>query len=362
MRLGVQAAYVDGEFVPGDVELDDDAIDAVGVSPPGGAGLAVPGFVDLHVHGIAGVDFAVGGDPAAAGHALAATGVTAFQPTLITAAEDDYRVALRRLGEYASPIRMLGVHLEGPFLSPARAGAHDPGLMLPPDPELAGRLLAAGPVRHVTLAPELRGGLELIELLVARGVIVALGHSDADAPTARAAFDRGASVVTHLFNAMPPLHHRAPGLAGAALADPRVTLTVIVDGVHLADETVLLVFAAAAGRVALVTDAIAAAAMPAGDHRLGDRTVHAASGRAELDDGTLAGSLTTMDASVRRLAGLGIAPEAAITAATSTPARLAGRPELGTLRPGTPADVVVLGDDLAVQRTLVGGREAWPRS
>ncbi len=359
MRLGVEAAFVDGAFVPGDVAIDDDRIGAVGIHPPGGAGLAVPGFVDLQVNGLAGVDFGGAGDLAAAGRAITATGVTAFQPTLITSTEADYLAALARLGGYAGPGRMLGVHLEGPFLSPARCGAHDPGLIHPPDAGLADRLLAAGPVRHVTVAPELPGALDLIRHLAGRGVTVALGHSDADADAARAGFAAGAAAVTHLFNAMRPLHHRDPGLAGAALGDDRVVVTVIVDGVHLADDTVRLVAAAAPGRLALITDAIAAAGMPDGAYPLGNRTVHVAAGRAALADGTLAGSVVTMDRSLRRLAGLGMPLEAAVAAATTTPAALAGRPELGTLRPGTPADVAVLDEGLAPARTLVGGRVAW---
>ncbi len=168
-------------------------------------------------------------------------------------------------------------------------------------------------------------------------------------------------MVTHLFNAMRPLGHRSPGLAGAALARAGVVVTMLVDGVHLAADTVRMVAAAARGRVALVTDAIAAAGMPDGDYPLGNRTVRVADGQAALADGTLAGSVLTMDRAVRNLVELGVPLEAAVAAAAATPAAVGGRPELGTLRPGTPADVVIVDDDLAVHRTLVAGQEAWPK-
>ncbi|HEY6077041.1 MAG TPA: amidohydrolase family protein, partial [Gaiella sp.] len=218
MRLGVEAALVDGRLLPGDVALDDGVVSAVGLEP-GGSGIATPGFVDLQVNGFAGVDF-LGADAdgfAAAGEALLETGVTAYLPTLITSAEDDMIRALRAIPIGGRGPRILGAHLEGPFLSPARLGTHSLGARRDPDVALLERLLAAGPVRLVTLAPELPGALELIDLLQARGVTVSLGHTDATAAEANAAFDRGVRTVTHIFNAMRPLAHRDPGVVGAAL-------------------------------------------------------------------------------------------------------------------------------------------------
>jgi N-acetylglucosamine-6-phosphate deacetylase len=235
--------------VDGDVEFEDGRVTAIGVTPAGTGGLAVPGFVDLQVNGFAGVDFATAapGDYEAAGAALAATGVVAYQPTLITLPEDQVIAALETLAAVPparSGARIIGMHLEGPFLSPGRAGAHDPASMVDPDPALTERFLAAGPVTTMTVAPERPGAMGLIEFLLSRGVMVSCGHTDATAAEAHAAFDAGATAVTHLFNAQRPFSHRDPGIAGAALSRPDVTVSIIVDGFHLAAETVRLIMAA----------------------------------------------------------------------------------------------------------------------
>lgn len=362
MRLGVREALVGGGLVPGDVEVEDGLVVAVG-EPPGGSGLAVPGFIDLQVNGFAGIDFLAADRDGyvRAGEALARTGVTAYRPTFISSPVDRYLPALglvAGLGAIPGP-RVLGVHLEGPFLSPEFHGAHDPAHLVPPDPGLAARLLRAGPVAHVTLAPELPGGLELVARLVRAGVLVAVGHSGADASMAHAAFNRGARAVTHLYNAHRRWQSRDPGIAGAALSRPDVTVTAIVDGVHLAPETTLAAFLAARGRFALVTDAVEAAGRGPGTFRLGDRTVTVTDDEVRLEDGTLAGSVLTMDRAVRNLVGMGVPPAEAVDAASRVPALLAGRPDLGVLRPGSPADVVVLDERLEVRRTLVGGVEAF---
>ena len=214
MRLGVEAAIVEGQLLRGDVEVAAGRIVSVGLAPTRGGGIAVPGFVDLQVNGYGGVDFAVADATgyAAAGEALLEGGVTAYQPTLITAPEDALIAALREVpaGEQTGP-RILGAHLEGPFLSERRLGAHPLAARRDPDRDLLERLLAAGPVAHMTLAPELPGALELVDVLHQRGVVVSCGHSDATAGEAHAAFDRGVGTVTHLFNAMRPLGHRDPG-------------------------------------------------------------------------------------------------------------------------------------------------------
>ena len=363
MRLGVRAALAGGAEVPGDVEVGDGRVAAIGLSPAGAAGLAVPGFVDLQVNGFAGVDF-LAAEPSgyeAAGSALAAAGVTAFQPTLTSAPAGMLRAALERgaAAADACPVRALGFHLEGPFLSPRRRGAHPPQYLREPDPRLVEELMAAGPVATVTLAPELPDALELVERLVGRGVAVRIGHTDADAATAHAAFDRGASAITHIFNAHRPFSARDPGPAGAALTRDEVTVTAIVDGVHLAAETVAIVRRAAGPRLCLVSDAIAAAGSRDGRFRLGEQEIEVRGGRSTLADGTLAGSVGALDQAVRLLAGNGATLADAVHAASRRPALLAGQAELGTLEAGAPADIAVLDDDLRVTRTLVGGVEVF---
>jgi N-acetylglucosamine-6-phosphate deacetylase len=253
--------------------------------------------------------------------------------------------------------RILGVHLEGPFLAPTRLGTHPPAWRRDPDPMLLERLVDAGPVRLVTLAPELSGADALIDLLHLRGITVSCGHTEATAAEADHAFDRGVRSVTHLFNAMRPLRHRDPGLAGVALARNDVVVQVIVDGIHLADETAQVVWRAAAGRVALVTDAIAGAGPGAldGAYSLGGFEVSVRDGVARGPDGVLAGSLLTMIDAVRNLHALGVPLEAALHAATAVPARVIAEPVAGRLEVGLPADVVVLDDNLEVDRVLLKG-------
>jgi N-acetylglucosamine-6-phosphate deacetylase len=210
-------------------------------------------------------------------------------------------------------------------------------------------------VRLVTLAPELPGALQLVELLRDRSVTVSCGHSDATTQEANAAFDAGVRTVTHLFNAMRPLAHRDPGIVGAALARTDVVVQLIVDGVHLAPETTLLVWRAAAGRVALVTDAIAAAGKSDGSYSLGDVAVDVRDGVARREDGVLAGSVLTMIEAVRNLHLLGVPLEEAVGAATVVPARVLGLTDVGRLEVGAPADIVVLDDRLEIERVLVAG-------
>ncbi len=360
MRLGVAAALVGGELVPGDLEVEDGRVAGVGLSPSG-EGLAVPGFVDLQVNGFGGVDFlsAEPEDFEKAGAALLATGVTAYQPTLVTAPVQAMVRALEVVGEAAARVpgpRILGAHLEGPFLSPKHAGAHPHEYLVAPDRDVLVQLLQAGPVSHVTLAPELPGALGLIDVLMERGVTVALGHSDADARTAHLAFERGARAVTHLFNAMRPLHHRDPGIAGVALSRADVLLQVIADGIHLAPETLLLTWRAGPGRLALVTDAIAAAGCGAGTFRLGAMRVRVLGSEARRADGRLAGSVLSMDQAVRNLVQAGVPMLEALGAATRTPGRLVdGR--AGIVEEGSPADLVVLDEELQVTGVWVSGEK-----
>jgi N-acetylglucosamine-6-phosphate deacetylase len=265
--------------------------------------------------------------------------------------------AISRASTGDAGAHILGVHLEGPFLSPLRAGTHPAEHLRAPDVGLLERLLEAGSVTTMTVAPELPGAADLIELLVSRRVVVSLGHSDASAETAAEAFGRGVKTVTHLFNAMRPFTPRDPGLAGAALVADDVVLQVIADGVHLASETLELVWRAAPGRVAVVSDAIAAAGLGDGPCRLGSVEVTVQGGVARREDGTLAGSVEPLIAGVRNLVGLGVPLGAAVDAATRVPARVLGRSDLGRLVPGAPADLVVLDEELAVARVLLGGVE-----
>ncbi|HEY3019723.1 MAG TPA: N-acetylglucosamine-6-phosphate deacetylase [Solirubrobacteraceae bacterium] len=360
-RLGVKAALVDGHLVEGDLGVADGTVAAVGLQPAGRTGLAVPGFVDAHVNGFAGVDFLAADAEgyARAGAALAATGVVAYQPTFITSPVDRYAAALAQvaaLDGLAGP-RPIGVHLEGPFISERWVGAHDPAHLLAPDVEVAGRLCDAGPVTMVTLAPELPGALELVERLTARGVVVSCGHSDADAAAAHAAYNRGARAVTHVYNAQRRWSPRDPGLAGVALVRGGVTVMAIVDLVHLAPEAALAACRLTGERFCLVTDAIEATGLGPGRYRLGDRTVLVDGGQARLADGRLAGAVLTMDQAVRNLVQLGVELGEAVHAATRAPARLLKRADLGRLGPGTPAHLAVLDESLHVARTLVGGEE-----
>jgi N-acetylglucosamine-6-phosphate deacetylase len=359
MRLGVEAALVRGELVAGDVEVDEGAIVEVGLAGGMRGRVAIPGFVDIQVNGFGGVDFLAAGteDYARAGEALLQTGVTAYQPTFITAAESTIVEALHALPANGSRPKILGAHLEGPFLSPERLGTHPQIHRRDPDVGLLERLLEPGRVTEMTVAPELPGAGAVIQRLLELGVIVSAGHTNATAPEAHEAFDLGVSTATHLFNAMRPFRSRDPGIIGAALARRDVFIQLIVDGHHLADETVQLVWAAASGRVALVTDATAGAPNGGGIYQLGDVEIAVAGGPPTREDGVLAGTVLTMIDAVRNVRALGIPFEDAIGAATAVPARILGRDDVGVLEPGGPADVVVIDDRLEIVHVLCAGEE-----
>jgi len=359
VKLGVEAALVDGRLVRGDVEISEGRVAGFGLASPNGRGLAIPGFVDLQVNGFAGVDlFEADADAyRRAGEALLETGVTAYLPTFITAPEERLLAALHEVPSGSDGPRILGVHLEGPFLSPLRLGIHPETARRDPDEGLLERLLSAGPVRLVTLAPELPGAESLIRHLLHHEIAISCGHSDATAEEANAAFDGGVRTVTHLFNAMRPFRHRDPGIAGAALARDDVIVQIILDGVHLAPETASVVWRAAAGRVALVTDASAGAGLSDGTYRLGGVEIEIIDGVARGPGGALAGSTLTMIDAVRNLHALGAPLEEAVEAATEVPARVLRLPSAGRLAVGLPADVVVVTDELKIERVLVGGTD-----
>lgn len=367
-----------GVFESGWVRIADGRIGEIGsASPPDhpkphalDGQWVVPGFIDLHVHG-GGGHAMLSADPdevvaAAAFHR--GHGTTRTLASLVSAPLDELldslaavRNAVRAEGAGAG---LVGSHLEGPFLSPVRAGAHDPRRLLRPDRAIFDRMLDAadGTLRVITIAPELPGGIDLVRHAVAAGVIVAIGHSDADHAQANAAFDAGASLVTHLFNGMRPWHHREPGLVGAALSRPGVVTELINDGIHLHDATARVAFAAAgAGSICLVTDCIATAGE--GSSRLGDAEVRVDGGAVRLaGTQTLAGSTLTMDRALRRAVQvLGVPMAVAVDAASSTPARVLGLDDrVGGLEAGRDADLVVLSDALVVEAVMVGGE--WTTS
>ncbi len=328
----------------------------------GGGGWLVPGFIDIHGHGGAGVSFDDGPDQIRTARALhRAHGTTRAVVSLVTAPVDVLATRTAMVAELCrSDTDLLGSHLEGPFLDRGHKGAHTEALLRAPDPASVELLLSAGAgtVRQITLAPELPGGLAAVRAVVAAGTVVAIGHTDADYDVAVQAIDAGATILTHAFNAMNGLHHRAPGPVAAAAADERVTLEVIADGVHLHPEVVRIAFAAAPGRIALVTDAMAAAGADDGHYLLGGLDVEVREGVARLaGGGSIAGSTLTQDAALRTAVAAGVPLAAAVDALTRAPAAALGRAgDLGALDVGYRADAVLLSPrDLAVQAVWCDG-------
>ncbi len=328
-------------------------------------GALTPGLLDLHNNGAFGVDFATAG-PAEWRRALsglAGRGVTSVQPTIITAPLPSLLEALGRIADAAGTARVLGAHLEGPFLSPRRRGAHRDDWLAAPDGAALDTLLHHGAARRalrtVTLAPELPGGLDAVRRFAAAGVVVSLGHSDADAATAAAAAAAGATAVTHVFNAMRPFAHRDPGLPGAALADGRLWCCLIVDGEHVDPLACRVAFAAAGPRLVAVSDSIPVAGLPPGTTLpFGGAPVTAdAHGVGRRADGTVAGAGIVLDEGVRRMIAAGIAPAAVLRAATEAPAATLGRADLGRIAPGALADLVWWDEEWVPRRVWVGGEE-----
>lgn len=364
-----------------------------------------PGLIDLHTHGGGGHAFDGGPDDLDAGLALHRRHGTTR--SLISLVANPVPVLSRSLGLVGDLMRrdplVLGAHLEGPFLAPDRRGAHAPHFLLEPDAATVETLLEVGDgiVRQVTIAPELPGGLDAIDRLVGSGVVAAVGHTEADFDLARAAFDRGASLVTHAFNAMNGIHHRDPGPLVAAVGDERVTIELILDGVHVHPAVADLVLRSAPRRVALITDAMAAAGAADGDYRIGELAVTVEHGVATLTGtSTIAGSTLTQDAALRiAVLQTGLSAVDAVAALTLVPARVLGldaggrragtraaqagvgrtgqspaqagfartphsppqaagdRPPLGRLAPGHVADAVAWHDDWTVARVWAAGRE-----
>jgi N-acetylglucosamine-6-phosphate deacetylase len=330
------------------------------------AGLIAPGFVDLQVNGAFGADVGVDASALATiSRELPRTGVTAYLPTAISWPLERYAGlfdALEQAGD-APGARILGAHLEGPFLAPSRHGAHDPAHVRPIDRGMLRELLGSGRVRVMTLAPELPGALEAIELIAGAGAVASAGHTEATHDEVVRAADAGLTLGTHLFNAMRGLGHREPGAAGALLADDRLRTGIIADGVHVHPAALRIAYRSkGADGLILVTDAMEAAGMPEGSYSLSGRRVTVAGGAARLDDGTLAGAAVTMEELIRGAGErLGAGLEDAIRMATRTPAQALGLDRVGQIAPGAEADLVVLAADGAVQETLVAGVSVYTR-
>lgn len=331
---------------------------------PDGTG-ARAGLIDLQVNGGWGHDFT--SDPSSiwkVGERLPATGVTSFLPTIVTAPYEVAEAAIETLEEgpphgYRGA-EAVGLHIEGPWISPEWKGAHDPGQIRPPDPEVSRRWAESGMVRMVTMAPELSGASETADILAGSGVVVSAGHTGADYATARDALAGNWSAVTHLFNQMTPLHHRSPGTVGAALLSDR-PCGIIVDGLHNDPATVELAWRLLGpDRLVLVTDATAAAGLEDGEYVLGGQKVQVGPDGARTDSGALAGGLLTLDRAVANLiASTSATTDQALACASANPARALALPDRGRLVRGARADIVVFDDNLHVVRVLVGGIEVY---
>jgi N-acetylglucosamine-6-phosphate deacetylase len=354
---------------PGWVETDGGRITAAGPGLPArepDAGFPdatlAPGFVDAHIHGGGGFSFN-DADPAAAAVRIAEVhrshGTTTLMASLVTAPLARLEKAVAALAVLVEEGVLAGIHLEGPWLSPDHRGAHAEELLLAPEPAAVDRLMLAGrgAVRMVTIAPELEGGLAAIRQVTGYGAVAAIGHTGAGYDLAREAIAAGATAGTHVFNAMRPLHHREPGPALALLEDPAVFAEVIADGVHLHPSLVRFI-AASPARAVFVTDAMAAACAQEGRYQLGGLDVRVSGGEARLvSDGTIAGSILTLDAAVRHavhVAGIPLAD--AVRAASQNPADMLGLSDVGRIGAGLKADLVVLSPELEVAAVMKEGR------
>jgi len=366
LKLTGLIAKPDGSTVRGQVTFAD-RITALDPSSDAGDDYILPGFVDLQVNGSHGIDVmnASADELATLSRHLAREGTTAWMPTAVTApiekiaqVHDSIATAFENSRRAESAAAILGMHLEGPFISPLRLGAH-PKLNLEPRGDAFERVLAMSALRLITLAPELVGGLDAIRRLTARNVVVSIGHTNATLDEANAGIDAGARMFTHLFNAMRPLNHRDPGVIAAALAPSAALAGIIPDSVHVHPAILRLAFAAR-GRsgLILVTDKVALAQTSGSGKTVGRARATIRDGAAHLDDGTLAGSIISMLDGVRIMvekAGVTIG-DAAVMAATN-PARLIGANDRGLIQVGARADLILLSRTLELKSVFIGGRE-----
>ena len=333
---------------------DDEIVDATDC-------LVLPGLVDIHCHGGGGHSFDLGIDSARAAAAFhAQAGSTSVMASLGTTTPARLLDQVEALGPLVAQGVVLGLHLEGPFLSAARRGGHPEELLRAPDRKEVAEVLQAalGRVSMVTIAPELDGALEVIEQCTGAGVTVALGHTDASAGQTRAGIDAGATVATHLFNGMRPIHHREGGPAVALMDDDRVSCELICDGHHVSAEVCSLAFRALGrDRLILITDACTAAGMPDGSYVLGTETIVLSGGEVRTADGrSLCGSALTLIEAVRLATSWGLPLVDAVRAASLNPARALGLVDRGSLSEGTRADIVITDQALGVRRVMRGGR------
>lgn len=380
LSISAPAMLRDGLFTgPGTVTVRDGRIaevtDGPGTSGPAtialDSGVLTPGLMDLQNNGSFGADFADATPEqwTEVLTGLAVRGVTGLEPTIITAPLDELNLAFDRAkvarDAHADQAvcRILGVHLEGPFISEARKGAHRAECMLDPSQEALDELLGNEATREVlltvTLAPERDHALEAIRRLVAEGIIVSVGHSDATAEEVWAAADAGANMTTHIFNAQRPFGHREPGVPGAVLADPRYFIGTILDGQHVDPAVVKIVFAAAPGRVVGVTDAIVTAGLPNHTPLMfgGQPVTNDEHGLGRRDNGTIAGAGIVLDEAVRRMVAAGMDPATVIASSTEVAARSLGRTDIGHIAAGALADLVWWDEDWNPRRVWVGGAE-----
>lgn len=356
---------------PGWIETADDLVVALGSGPPAqpvdlalGDVTVVPGFVDTHVHGGGGGAFPDATEEAsrAAIELHRRHGTTTMIASLVSAQPGELLRQVGVLSEQVQDGTLAGIHLEGPWLSHRRCGAHHPSALRDPDPAELEKLLATGDgtIRMITLAPELDGALRAIRHIADEGIVAAVGHTDSSFEIARDAIEAGATVGTHAFNAMAPVHHRDPGPFVALALDPRVTLEVIADGIHVHPALYQLVCSRASERISLVTDAMAAAGMPDGGYELGKQAVQVIEGVARLaGSDTIAGSTATMDRLFRFALQHGVddpddALRAAVRQTSITPARALGLATAG-LSPGSAANLVVLDPDFEVTAVMYQG-------
>ena len=346
-------ALINNQWIPGGIHVNDSLLTSYGeknISEKniGDDGIAIPGFIDLQVNGHGGMDLLAAesvADIKKVSRSLYANGVIGYLPTLITGPLDQTLKVISLIEsakrEYEpGEAKILGIHLEGPFISTLKPGVHPLEYFRNPDNELMGNYLRAGTITLVTLAPELPGAIELITYLTSMGVVVSLGHSNATAEEAHAGFNAGARTVTHLWNGMPAMTKRDPGLVGVALERDDVAIQIIVDSVHVAPEIIAMSLQQAHNRFIVTNDAVAPAGLGSGKFPFGTFTVEVRNGVAVRDDGVIAGGVEVLSNSLNQIRSYGISRDECIASMTARPAALIGQDYAGLLDLGSPVQII----------------------